>query len=145
MEILMKFRSQFSLKRLVRAAVFLMASVSVVFAQKSPPATRLWSVGPLTKSEPSDGHRVRRWRCGSHNSTRENCRTATQIFGAKNRSVVFAGDRVVLASNVGMGRVEGAQAPEHVYRLLSLDSNTGKVKDSREFLAFRYTPGVRDE
>ena len=68
MEILMKFRSQF-LKRSVRAAVLVMASVSVVFAQKSPPATRLWSVGPLTKSEPvmgiAFGGEVR-----SHNSTR---------------------------------------------------------------------------
>lgn len=59
----------------------------------------------------------------------------SSIFAAT-RSVVFAGDRVVLASNVGMRRVEGAQTPEHVYWLLSLDSNTGEVKGSREFLAF---------
>jgi len=57
------------------------------------------------------------------------------IFSAT-RSVVFVGDRIVLASRVGMRKIEGAQAPVGVYELLSLDLHTGKVKNTREFLAF---------
>ena len=60
------------------------------------------------------------------------------IFSAT-RSVVFAGDRIVLASMVGMRKVEGAPVPEEVYQLLSLDAQTGEVKGSREFVDF----GVR--
>jgi hypothetical protein len=56
------------------------------------------------------------------------------IFAAT-RSVVFAGDRIVLASMVGMRKVEGAQTLEQVYQLLSLDSNTGEVKNTREMSA----------
>jgi len=59
----------------------------------------------------------------------------SSIFAAT-RSLVFAGDRIVLASKVGMRKVEGAQVPADVYQLLSLDAQTGTVKDSREFLAF---------
>jgi hypothetical protein len=55
---------------------------------------------------------------------------------AATRSVVFAGDRIVLASRVGMHKVENAQVPVEVYQLLSLDRQTGKIRDSREFLAF---------
>jgi hypothetical protein len=57
------------------------------------------------------------------------------VFAAT-RSVVFAGDRIVLASMVGMRKVEGAQVPEQVYQLLSLDANTGEVKNTREIPAF---------
>jgi hypothetical protein len=112
------------------AALVLGASV---FAQNLPPATRLWSVGPLTKSEPVMGIA---FGGGGATVTGPHVDSQTSSIFAATRSVVFAGDRVVLASNVGMRRVDGAQAPEHVYRLLSLDSNTGEVKDSREFLAF---------
>ena len=106
-----------------RAAVLVMAaaSVSVVFAQTLPPATRVWSVGPLTKSEPVMGISV---GGGGAAVTAPHVDSQTSSIFAATRSVVFAGERVVLASNVGMRRVEGAQAPEHVYRLLSLDSNT---------------------
>jgi hypothetical protein len=53
------------------------------------------------------------------------------IFAAT-RSVVFAGDRIVLASFVGTREAEGVQT--WVYQLLSLDTQTGKVIDRREVL-----------
>ena len=55
---------------------------------------------------------------------------------AATRSVVFAGNRIVIASRVGMRRVEGAQISATVYQVLALDAQTGEVKDTREFLAF---------
>jgi hypothetical protein len=55
---------------------------------------------------------------------------------AATRSVVFAGDRIVIASLVGTRKVEGAQIPEDVYQLLSLDTRTGEVKDTLETSAF---------
>ena len=57
------------------------------------------------------------------------------VFSAT-RSVVFAGDRVVLASKVGMRKVDGAHVPEMVYQLFSLDTLTGAVKVTREISAF---------
>jgi hypothetical protein len=39
-----------------------------------------------------------------------------------------------------MRRVEGAQAPESVYQLLSLDSKSGKVNDSRQLSGFGSVP-----
>jgi len=56
------------------------------------------------------------------------------IFSAT-RSIVFLGDRLVLASMVGMRKVEGAQAPASAYQLLSLDRQTGEIKDTKEMLA----------
>jgi hypothetical protein len=83
----------------VRAALLLMASFGVAFAQSLPPATRLWSVGPLTKSEP-----VMSFAFGSGGATvtgpHEDSQTSS-IYAAT-RSVVFVGDRLVLASKVGM-------------------------------------------
>jgi hypothetical protein len=106
---------------------------AIAHAQKSPPAKRLWSVGPLTKSEPVMGIAL-----GSAGATvtgpHEDSQTRSTF--AATRSVVFAGDRLVLASMVGMRSVEGKQVPEQVYRLLSLDSKTGHVKDTREITAF---------
>jgi hypothetical protein len=61
------------------------------------------------------------------------------IFSAT-RSVVFAGDRIVVASRTGMRRVEDAQAPASIYEVLSLDARTGEVKDTREFIAFGSLP-----
>jgi len=63
--------------------------------------------------------------------------TQTGSIFAATRSVVFAGDRIVLASMVGMRRVEGVQNPAGVYQLLSLDARSGEVKDTREILVFR--------
>jgi hypothetical protein len=121
------------LKHSVRVVLVLMVSVGIAFAQNLPPATRLWSVGPLTKSEPVMGISI---GGGGATVTGPHVDSQTGSIFAATRSVVFAGDRVVLASMVGMRKVEGAQVPGEVYRLLSLDSNTGEVKDTREFLAF---------
>ncbi len=136
MEVLMKFRSQF-LKRSVRAAVIVMASVSVVFAQKSPPATRLWSVGPRTKSEPVMGFA---FGSGGATVTSPHEDSQTSSIYAATRSVVFVGDRLVLASKVGMRQVPEAKIPVQVYQLLSLDTQTGRVKGKREITAFGSLP-----
>jgi hypothetical protein len=135
MEILVRFRSQ-SLKRSGRVALLLMSSVGIVFAQKLPPPTRQWSVGPLTKSEPVMGIA---FGGGGATVTAPHVDSQTGSIFAATRSVVFAGDRIVLASMVGLRRVEGAQVPKQVYQLLSLDAKTGEVRDSREFVDF----GVR--
>jgi hypothetical protein len=131
METLVKLSSQF-LRRFGPFAMLLTSSTCVV-GQKLPPPTRVWSVGPLTKSEPVMGIAF-----GSQGATVTGPHVDFQtgsIFAAT-RSVVFAGDRIVLASMVGMRRVEGAQVPEQVYQVVSLDAKTGEVKDTREIPAF---------
>jgi hypothetical protein len=121
------------LKRLGRGASLLLACTSLAFAQKLPAPTRVWSVGPLTKSEVAMGATF-----GAEGVSLAgpivDSQTAS-MFSAT-RCVVFAGDRVVLASKVGMRNVEGAQIPETVYQLLSLDALTGAVKDTRDTSAF---------
>jgi hypothetical protein len=57
------------------------------------------------------------------------------IFAAT-RSVVFVGDRLVLASKIGMRQIPEAKVPAQVYQLLSLDTQTGQVKETREITAF---------
>jgi hypothetical protein len=106
---------------------------SLAFAQKLPLPTRMWSVGPLTTSEPvvgisfgAEGAKV----------TPPHVDSQTGSTFAATRSVVFASDRIVLASMLGMRKVEGAQLPAQAYQLLSLDAKTGEVKDTREILAF---------
>jgi hypothetical protein len=60
------------------------------------------------------------------------------VFSAT-RSVVFAGDRIVLMSRE-MRRVEGARVPVEVHQLFSLDAQTGEVKDTREIDAIGSVP-----
>lgn len=114
-------------------AVFLLGSVVSSLAQKLPSPTPIWSVGPLAKSEPVMGIAF-----GAKGATFSGPRVDSQtgsIFSAT-RSIAFAGDRIVLASKIGMRKVEGAPVPATVYKMLSLDVQTGEVKDSREVLAF---------
>jgi hypothetical protein len=130
-EILRKFRSR-SLRRSGRVAMLLTASFGVVFVQKLPPATRVWSIGPLTKSVPVMGIA---FGAGGATVTGPHVDSQTGSIFAATRSVVFAGDRIVLASRVGSRRVEGKQAPEDVYQILSVDAKTGEIKDTREIPA----------
>jgi hypothetical protein len=124
-----------TLGRGARVASLLIICSALGFAQdaKLPPATLVWSAGPLTKSEPVMGIAF-----GSRGATitgpHVNSQTGS-IFAAT-RSVVFAGDRIVLASMVGTRQVEGANALEEIYQLLSLDAKTGETKDVREIPAF---------
>ncbi len=129
---LVAFRSQL-LQRSGRVALSLIASVGFAFAQKLPSPTRVWSVGPLTKSEPVMGIA---FGAAGGRVTGPHVDSQTGSIFAATRSVAFAGDRIVLASRVGMRKVEGAPMPANVYQLLSLDATTGKVKDTREILAF---------
>lgn len=118
------------------ALLFLVAS-PVVLAQTLPQPTRIWSVGPLTKGEP-----VMSGAFGPGGATFSGPHVDSQtgsIFSAT-RSVVFAGDRIVLASSVGMRKVEESQVPATVYELLSLDIRTGDIRETRELLAFGSLP-----
>ena len=118
--------------RLWKRALLLAAWTTLVFAEKVPQATRVWSVGPLTDSESVMGIAV-----GSGGATVSGPHPDSQtdsVFNAT-RSVVFAGDRIVLASRVGHKTVEGGRGMENVYQLLSLDAATGRVKNTREMTA----------
>ena len=118
----------------LKRAVFLFGVLTwVSFAQDPAKPTRMWSVGPLTKGEPVMGIAFGR---GGATLTGPHVDSQTDSTFAATRSVVFAGDRIVLASKVGTRTVEGAQIPAGVYQLLSLDVQTGEVKNTREFLAF---------
>jgi len=128
-----KAKGLYDLGRFGLGVLLLLGSGATGFAQNLPSPTRVWSVGPLTKSEPVMGIAF-----GTSGATitgpHVNAQTGS-IFAAT-RSVVFAGDRIVLASMAGMRRVEGTQNQEEVYQLLSLDAQTGEVKDTREISAF---------
>ena len=103
----------------------LVGSVAVRSAQKLPRTTRVWSVGPLTKSEPVMGIA---FGAGGATFTGPHVDSQTGSVFSATRSIVFAGDRIVLVSRIGMRKVEGDQIPAQVYELLSLDVQTGKVK-----------------
>jgi hypothetical protein len=132
MEILVRYASQL-LRRVPLRALVLVVSAAVGFAQKSPSPTRLWAVGSLTKGESMTGIAV---GAGGTTPTGTQVDTQTGSVFAATRSVVFAGDRIVLASMVGVRKVDGAQVPELVYQLLSLDIKTGEIRDTREVAAF---------
>jgi hypothetical protein len=93
---------------------------------------RVWSVGPLTKTEAVMGLVL---RAGGATVTAPHVSSQTGSIFVATRSVVFAGDRIVLASMVGMRKVEGAQVPESVFQILSLDAGTGEIKNIREATA----------
>lgn len=125
-------------KSLGRVALLLLFTLVAAAAQKSATPTRLWSIGPLTRGQQVVGFAVGSGAVGSNGVTFTGPHVDTQtgsIFAAT-RSVVFAGDRIILASMVGMRKVDDAKVPEQVYQLLSLDTATGQVKDTREIAAF---------
>lgn len=120
-------------QRFALTAVLLLAPVVLAIAQPPSSPTILWSVGPLTKGEVVTGLT---FGSGGGVITRSGIDSQTASIFAATRSVVFAGTRVVLASRVGERKVEDAQIPATIYQVLSLDAQTGEIKDSREFLAF---------
>ncbi|WP_158789515.1 hypothetical protein [Granulicella sp. L46] len=124
------------MRKFIRGLALLAAAGSCL-AQKLPEATRIWSVGPLTKSEPVMGVS---FGSGGPTFSGPHVDSQTRSIFSATRSVVFAGDRIVVASQIGMRKVEGAQVMAEVYQLLSLDAKTGEVKDTREFLAFGSLP-----
>lgn len=129
MESTVKYRLR-SLRRLVSASLFALGSVAIGLAQISSSATRVWSVGPLTKTEPMAGIAL---GAGGASISGPHLDSQTESIFAATRSVVFASDRIVIALR------SEAQMPNQGNRLLSLDAKTGKIKNSREFVDF----GVR--
>jgi hypothetical protein len=124
------------MRKFIRGLALLVVAGSCL-GQKLPEPTRLWSVGPLTKSESVMGVS---FGSGGATFTGPHVDSQTRSIFSATRSVVFAGDRIVLASQLGMRKVEGAQLMAEVYQLLSLDAKTGEVKDTREVLAFGSLP-----
>ncbi len=102
---------------------------TITFAQKLPTATRVWSVGPIVKPEPA--REIEFGRKGARLSDRSTDSQTGSIFAAT-RSVLFSGNRIIVGARTG------PTIPQ-VYKLFSLDSKTGEVRDSREFSNF----GVR--
>jgi hypothetical protein len=139
MEVLVKF------KRSGRVVLLLMSSVGVVIAQKLPPPTRMWPVGPLTKSEPVMG--IAFGAKGAIVTAKDVDSQTGSIFAAT-RSVVFAGDRIVLASIVGMRKVEGAQVRNRSISFCRLTPKRASLKtraksthlDHWSFWAWAWSP-----
>jgi hypothetical protein len=107
---------------------------TAALAQRLPTPTRVWSVGPLTKVDPAMMGVVIGGRGTTITGPRVDPQTGSRATAT--RSAVFAGDRIVIASKVGMRNVEGAQIPEAGHQLLSLDTQTGEVKDRRDTFGF---------
>jgi len=111
----------------------LIVSILATPSQSSPSVRRLWSVGPLTKSEPVMGISL---GPNGATTTAPHVDSQTSSIFAATRSIAFVGDRIVLASMIGMQRSEGTKVPLLVYKLLSLDVKSGAVKDTREMLVY---------
>jgi hypothetical protein len=129
MESSVKFKLR-PLRRLGPASLLALVSVAISFAQASSSATRVWSVGSLTKSESVTGIT---FGSGGASIGAPHLDSQTESIFAATRSVVFAGDRIIIALR------GGDQTAKQSYQLLSLDAKTGEIKDSREFVDF----GVR--
>jgi hypothetical protein len=119
------------------AIVFVALTLNVASGAGQAPS-RVWSVGPLTKGEQVMGFAVS--NSGGTTLTGPHLDSQTSSIFTATRGVVFAGDRIVLISKVGIRQVPGHNTLAHVYKLLSLDLKTGKVKDTREITAFRDVP-----
>src|SRR5271156_6485281 len=111
-------------------ALLLIVLVGAAAAQRAPEAKRIWSVGPLVKPQTAGTFSV-----GAGGTTFGGMHVDTQTGSTfvATRSVVFAGNRIVVAASLGMQTVEGRPTPVHVCQLLSLDAQTGVVKDRRDF------------
>jgi hypothetical protein len=110
-------RQQSRYFRIAGLVVCMLNLVAIGFAQKTPQPSLVWSIGPLTK-----GEAVMDISFGSGDATFGGPHVDSQtrsIFSAT-RSIVFAGDRIVLASKVGERRISGTPAPAEVYKLLSM-------------------------
>jgi len=113
-------------------------------AQKLPQPIRVWSVGPLTKSDPVMGITFGQ---GGPTITGSHIESQTRSTFSATRSIAFAGDRVILVSRIGMRQIQGTQAPISAFEVLSLDVKTGKLKEKREVTTFGSLPlfGANDD
>ncbi len=122
---------------------FLAYTFALLFAtpalgvSQSQIATQMWSVGPLTKSQSVSSFS---FGPAGPTFTAPHLDTQTGSIYSATRSVVFAGDRIVLASETGTRRSDKSANPENVYQLLSLDVERGKVQEKREITAFGSAP-----
>ena len=98
--------------------VLLLWGAALCAAQRPSAPSRVWSVGPLTKGEQVMGFAV--GASGGTTFAGPHIDSQTSSIFAATRSVVFVGDRLVLASKIGMRQVPDAKIPAQVYQLLSL-------------------------
>ncbi len=112
------------------ATLLFAAFIGVAAAQKVPEAKKVWTVGPLVKPQT-----VGSFSIGAGGVALGGMHTDTQTAStfAATRSVVFAGDRIVVSASLGMRTLEGWPTPVRVCQLISLDTQTGAVKDQRDF------------
>ena len=115
------------LKLCAQVSVALLAFCGAAFGQGSTSPQRVWSVGPLSKSEQVVGVE---FGPGGPTITPSHFDTQTSSIFSATRSVVFAGERVVIAVRLG------PPTPKQLYRLISLDLKTGDVVASCDFTDF---------
>ncbi len=118
------------------AALVAMSAIPAI-AQKLSEPTKIWTIGPLTKPLVMTAGNFSFGAGGPQFSAmHEITDTQTRSVFSATRSIAFAGDRIVVASKTGTRTVEGASIPASVYSVLSLDAQTGEVRNKREFDAF---------
>jgi len=118
-------RTTISIKMCAQLSVTLLAFCGAAFGQASSSPQRVWSVGPLSKSEQVVGVA---FGPGGPTITPSQVDTQTSSIFSATRSVIFAGERVVVSVRVG------SPPAKQLYRLFSLDLKTGEVMDSRDFV-----------
>ena len=110
----MRLQKKFTQISCLLLAALCFAIPSAASCQKLPQPVRVWSIGPLVQ------------RVASSSAL-----SASTAPLAATRSMVFAGDRIVLASRSDK-QPEAATASQTAFQLISLDAETGAVKDTRE-------------
>lgn len=123
-----RYRARFCAAAFVCAATLCSLQCA---AQGPRNATLVWSVGPLTPGQPQPGTSVIPKRLRLSGPSLALIQTGTAF--AATRSVVFAGDRVVLLADLGPPTPQSGSTSADVMALVSLDANTGVVKNTRQF------------
>ena len=96
------------------ATLLFAAFIGVAAAQKVPEAKKVWTVGPLVKPQTVGSFSIGAGGValgGMHTDLRR-----ASTFAAM-RSVVFAGDRIVVSASLGMRTLEGWPTPVRVCQL----------------------------
>jgi hypothetical protein len=106
----MQFKKLSRIRSLARLSAFCFISAAVVNCQQP---VRVWSIGPLVES-----------------SAPSSALSASTAALAPTRSIVFAGDRIVLAFKSGK-QAGNAATSQRAFQLISLDAQTGSIKDTR--------------
>lgn len=88
-----------------------------------------WMAIAKAPRQPANAQKV--WSVALESNTWQGMNTGSSF--AARRQVVFAGDRVLAVFDAGAAPYEGKQPMAH-YRLVSLDSKTGAVRNAQDFI-----------